>query len=230
MGPIWLRGPTSRPARPGVKVNVNQLRRRQGRSSTSPSPSTSTLTSTTTTKVIGKKSGSAAGAGGGRTRTRALRCRKGKPAGRPLFLARGHPVQALLVLEDEQAALIREEPIALHLVDQRRHERAGRADEIGQVLLGDAVQAKLVSGSDPLTVRLGEREEHFGEAGGDVLAGQAEDALPHLANAIVEGADDVDGERRPGLEQRAEIAALDAPHLALPGADGELFHQRAFRP
>src|SRR5207248_3196739 len=134
------------------------------------------------------------------------------------------------VPEDEQATLIGEEPVALHLVDQGGHERTGCTDEVGEVLLRDAVQAKLVSGSDPLAVRLGERDEHLRESGRNVLEGEAKDALPHLTDAIVERADDVDGERRAGLEQRPEVAALDAPDLALARADGELLHQGAFRP
>src|SRR5438445_1549321 len=91
------------------------------------------------------------------------------PRASPSLFARGYPVQALLVLEDEQAALVREQSVALHLVDQGRDERAGRADEVGEVLLGDPVQAKLVSRRDPLAVRLGEGDEHLGEAGRNVL-------------------------------------------------------------
>src|SRR5438552_395449 len=64
----------------------------------------------------------------------------------------------------------------------------------------------------------------------NVLACQAEDALAKLADPLIEGADDVDRERRAGLEKRAEVAALDAPHLALARGDGELLHQGAVRP
>ena len=89
------------------------------------------------------------------------------------------------------------------------------------------MEAELVSRRDPLAVRLGESDQHLGEPRGHVLAGETQHALPQLTDALVQGADHVDGQRRARLEQGAEIAALDAPHLALAGGHGQLLHQRA---
>src|SRR5713101_4223651 len=161
--------------------------------------------------------------------------RRPRSAGRPprpppwLFLAGGHPIQSFLVLEDEEPALVRQQRVPLHLVDQGRYERARGADQIRQVLLRDAVQAELVSGSDALAVRLGQGDEHLGQPRRDVLAGQAENALAELPDPLIERADHVDRERRPRLEQRAEVAAFDAPHLALARGDGQLLRQRPVR-
>src|SRR3954468_16612248 len=153
----------------------------------------------------------------------------GSPPPARSLLAGSHAVQALLVAEHQEPSLVREQAVPLHLVDQRRNERARRADEVGQILLRDPVQAELVSGSDPLAVRLRERDQHLREPGRNVLPGEAEDALAQLADALVQRADDVDRQRRARLEQRAEVAPFDAPDFALAGGDGQVLHHRAFR-
>src|SRR3954466_4675506 len=70
------------------------------------------------------------------------------------LLAGSYAVQTFLVAEHQEPSLVREQGVALHLVDQRGDERARGADQIRQVLLGNPVQAELVSGGDPLAVRL----------------------------------------------------------------------------
>src|SRR5207253_118437 len=154
----------------------------------------------------GKTAGRSTGARGGVS----LRGDRRRTARLQLLLPSGNSRQTLLILEHQQPALIRQEPVPLHLVDQRRNKRARGADQVRKVLLCDAVQAQFVSGRDALAVRRRQRLQHLREAGRHVLPGQAEHPLPKLPYPLVQRADDVDRQRRPGLEQGAEIAALDA--------------------
>src|SRR5207244_3019118 len=151
----------------------------------------------------GKTAGRSTGARGG------VSLRGGRRRTARLLLPGGNSRQTLLILENQQPALIREQAVPLHLVDQRRNERPRGADQVREVLLCDAVQAQFVSGRDALAVRRRQRLEHLGEPGGNVLAGQAEHPLPELPYPLVPSADDVDRQRRRGLEQRAGVAAPD---------------------
>src|SRR6267378_8510706 len=69
--------------------------------------------------------------------------RRPPPPARSL-LAGSYSVQALLLAQHQEPSLVREQAITLHIVDQGGDERARRADQVGQVLLGDPVQAELV--------------------------------------------------------------------------------------
>src|SRR5207237_428527 len=62
-----------------------------------------------------------------------------------LLLPGSDLVEALLVLEHQEPALIRQESFALHLVDQRRDEGPRRSDQVRQVLYHGAIRPQHLS-------------------------------------------------------------------------------------
>src|SRR5690606_25928259 len=119
---------------------------------------------------------------------------------------------------------------ALHLVDQRGDEGAGGADQVREILLRDAAQVVLAAVRAALAEGVGQDEEGVGQAGGNLLEGQSEHPLAHGAVALVERADDVQGEVGAALEELLEGVVVDAPDLGLSGRDRELVQDGALGP
>src|SRR5205085_4348733 len=167
--------------RRGVRHGAPETRRAARQEPSGPSPFTGTRGGSSEPRKKKRRRRSARARGGDST----VGGRHRPPRS---LLAGSYSVQALLVPQHQEPALVREKPVPLHLVDQGGNEGARGADEIGQILLGDAVQAQLVPGGDAFAVRLRERDQHLGEPGGGVLPGEAEHPLPQLAHPLIERA------------------------------------------
>src|SRR4051812_28914636 len=81
-------------------------------------------------------------------------------AGSDAILGR-EPTELPLVPDAEHAADVAEQTVPLHLVDQRRDERAAGPDQIGEILLGDAAEVDLAAMGAALAVRLAEDEQRL---------------------------------------------------------------------